>query len=340
MTTDSLWYGHHPLSRLLLPLSWLYRAVVSVRRHAYRQCWLPTRRLGVPVIVVGNLTVGGTGKTPLVLWLADFLRRQGFRPGIVTRGYAGARQGDGPRCVGAASDPFEMGDEAVLLARRSGCPVASGADRASAAQMLIDVDRCDMIVADDGLQHYRLERDIEILVVDAARGFGNGRCLPAGPLREPLRRLREADVTVCNGGPCVPGAMLMRLVPGRLVNLRRSEITCDLDDMRGRQVTGVAGIGNPRRFFALLRRHGIRVHERAYGDHHRFSSKDAATWGAGPVLMTEKDAVKCESFAAATHWYLPVEAELDDGLIEWLTNRLRGLKYGQEAARHSGVSPV
>jgi tetraacyldisaccharide 4'-kinase len=340
MTLEALWYRDHLLSYLLLPLSWLYCAVVWIRRRGYRWGWFQRRRLAVPVVVVGNLTVGGTGKTPLVLWLAGVLRRQGYRPGIVTRGYRGETQRPGPRIVTAASDPVEMGDEAVLLARRGDCPVAVAGDRAAAAQMLIDLHRCDIIVADDGLQHYRLQRDLEILVVDAERGFGNGRCLPAGPLREPLRRMREVDLTVCNGAPCLAGAVVMRLVPGRLVNLRNADVRCDLADFRDREVTAVAGIGNPGRFFTLLRRHGLKVRERPYRDHHRFMPQDAAAWPAGPVLMTEKDAVKCSGFAAAGHWYLPVEADLDESLVDWLTNRLTGLSDGQEAARHPGVPPV
>jgi tetraacyldisaccharide 4'-kinase len=340
VTPEAVWYRSHPLSSLLLPLSWIYCAAVWARRQAYRRGWLQSRRVAAPVIIVGNLTVGGTGKTPLVVWLTDALARLGYRPGIVTRGYGGAAGTAEPNEVTPVSDPSEVGDEAVLVARRSGCPVAASRDRVRAAEVLIEQHRCDIIVADDGLQHYRLQRDIEILVVDAGRGFGNGRCLPAGPLREPLGRLEEVDLTVCNGGGCLPGAAVMRLVPGRAINLKLAGTSCDLEDFRGRQVTAVAGIGNPARFFGLLRDHGIKVAEHPYRDHYRYGSKDAASWPAGPVLMTEKDAVKCEGFAAGNHWYVPVEANFDGTFLDRLTNRLKGLNHGQEAAGYPRVSPV
>ena len=237
---DSVWYGGHPLSRVLLPLSWLYCAAVGLRRLAYRREWLKSHRLPVPVILIGNLTVGGTGKTPLVLWVTDLLRRQGGKPGIITRGYGGKAY-DWPRSVTGDSDPFAVGDEPVLLARHSGCPVTAGPDRLAAGELLLANHECDMIVSDDGLQHYRLQRDLEILVVDGSRGFGNGHCLPAGPLREPAKRRREADLTVCNGGPCTDG-QVMELVPGRMVNLHDTEITRDLSELRRQRVTGVAGI--------------------------------------------------------------------------------------------------
>jgi tetraacyldisaccharide 4'-kinase len=336
---DEVWYHkrHHPLSYLLLPLTWLYCAVVRMRQIAYRRGWLVSRRLPIPVIVVGNLTVGGTGKTPLVLWLTHLMRQEGFRPGIVSRGYGGSGRAGAPRLVTPESDPFEVGDEAVLLAQRTPCPVAVCPDRVAAARMIAGHDGCDMIVADDGLQHYRLGRDIEILLVDGERGFGNGRCLPAGPLREPLARVQTVDRTICNGVRRLPGAASMRLMPGRLVNLGNADIDCELQAFRGRRVTAVAGIGNPARFFDLLRSYGMLVQEWRYPDHHRFSADDVASWPDGPVLMTEKDAVKCKGFAAATHWYLPVEAELDQDFAAWLTNRLRDLKHGQEAARHPGM---
>ncbi len=323
---EAIWYEGHPLSYPLLPLSWLFCALVLLRRVAYRRGWLKSRRLPVPVIVVGNLTVGGTGKTPLVLRLAEILRGQGRKPGIVTRGYGGSGS-EWPRLVSADSDPFEVGDEAVLLARRAGCPVAAGPDRIAAGEMLATTYGCDMIVSDDGLQHYRLQRDLEILVVDAYRGFGNGRCLPAGPLREPAARRYEVDLTVCNGGPC-PGGLVMQLSPGPLMNLVDRGLTRSLNDLRRQRVTAVAGIGNPERFFALLRNSGLHLDERAYRDHHPFSREEVASWPAGPVIMTEKDAVKCEVFARRNHWYLPVEACLDSGLESLLPDKLKSIGDG------------
>lgn len=307
-------------------MSWLYCAVVWFRRLAYSRGWLKSLRPAAPVIVVGNLTVGGTGKTPLVVWLTAFLRHRGYAPGIVTRGYGGRGTG-WPRLVTKDSDAVEVGDEPVLLARRSGCPVVAGPDRVAAAEILAATYGCDIIVSDDGLQHYRLQRNLEILVVDASRGFGNGRCLPAGPLREPASRRYEADLTVCNGGP-FPDGQVMELVPGRLISLDDQERFRDLSELRRQRVTAVAGIGNPERFFALLRRHGLHLDERPYPDHHLFSRAEVAAWPAGPVIMTEKDAVKCESFARRDHWYLPVAARLDGGFERLLSDKLEGIENG------------
>jgi tetraacyldisaccharide 4'-kinase len=193
--------------------------------------------------------------------------------------------------------------------------------------MLVADGGCDILVSDDGLQHYRLQRDLEILVVDGVRGFGNGLCLPAGPLREPAARRTEVDLTVCSGGPC-SGGQFMRLVAGRLVNLANPGVSRALSDLRRQRVTAVAGTGNPERFFALLRNHGLHLDERPYPDHHRFSVEDASSWPPGPVVMTEKDAVKCERFARPDHWYLPVEARMDGGFEGEVSDRLKGFADG------------
>jgi tetraacyldisaccharide 4'-kinase len=328
MTLEAIWYRRaHPVSLLLLPLSWIYCLAALARRGAYRLGWLRSDRLPVPVIVVGNLSVGGTGKTPAVLWLTELLRMYGWRPGIVLRGYGGSSP-TWPRRVATESDPRAVGDEAVLLARRSASPVAAGPDRVAAAALLLGEAGCDIIVSDDGLQHYRLQRDLELLVVDAARGFGNRRCLPGGPLREPVGRARRVDFVLCNGGPC-EGGERMELVPGPAVNLRDARLTRSLDDWRGQGVTAVAGIGNPARFFAMLRKAGLAVDERPYPDHYRFEPRDAEDWPAGPVLMTEKDAVKCAAFAGADHWYVPVEARVDAELERRILARVAGLARGQ-----------
>jgi len=323
---EAVWYGGHPLSYALLPLGWLYCGGVRLRRLAYRREWLHSRRLPVPVIVVGNLTVGGTGKTPLVLGISDLLRRRGYRPGILVRGYGGSGT-RWPRLVTGGDDPFEVGDESVLLARRGGCPVVAGADRVAAGELLLANSECDMIVSDDGLQHYGLRRDLEILLVDASRRFGNKRCLPAGPLREPETRRRTVDLILCNGGPC-PGGQVMRLVPGPLVALADQRITRDPGELRGQRVTAVAGIGNPDRFFACLRREGLHVDERPYPDHHPFRREDAASWPPGPVVMTEKDAVKCTGFARPDFWYLPVASRLPGEFEQLLLEKLKGIGDG------------
>lgn len=320
MRLETIWYGHHPVSHLLRPLSWLYRAVIWARCLAYRRHWLASHRLPVPVIVVGNLTVGGTGKTPLVIWLTSFLHERGIRPGVITRGYGGSA-GEWPRLVLPDSDPFVVGDEPVLLARRSGCPVVAGPDRVAAGEMLMRAGGCDMIVTDDGLQHYRLHRDLEILVVDGARGFGNGYCLPAGPLREPASRRKDVDLVLCNGGGC-PDGWVMSLIGERLFSLQDPSVTRELKSFRHTRVTAVAGIGNPDRFFTMLRKQGVQTEERPYRDHHRFTPEDAGTWPAGPVIMTEKDAVKCEGFAGSDHWYLTVEALMEADFEQRLLDRL------------------
>jgi tetraacyldisaccharide 4'-kinase len=326
MRPETIWYGGHWLAYPLLPLSWVYRFAVAARRTAYRRGWLETRRLPVPVIVVGNLTVGGTGKTPLVLWLASFLLGRGFRPGILSRGYGGTAR-DWPRLVPAQADPNELGDEGVLLARRGVCPVAAGPDRIAAGRLLLEEASCDIIVCDDGLQHYRLARDIEILVVDAARGLGNGYCLPAGPLREPGSRVSRVALRVCNGGNCF-GAERMDLVPGGLTSLRDATLVRPLSSLRRQRVTAVAGTGNPERFFTLLRSHGLHLDERPYPDHYRYGPGDAASWPPGPVVMTEKDAVKCLPFAGRDHWFLPVDAQLGAGFERQISEELKGLENG------------
>lgn len=327
MDPTPIWYGRHPLGLLLLPLSWLYCLVARVRRLAYRAGWLASVRLPVPVVVVGNLTVGGTGKTPAVLCLAGLLRARGWTPAIITRGYGGRAAG-WPRLVPPGADPALFGDEPVLLAKRSGCPVVAGPDRVAAARLALGLAGVDILLADDGLQHYRLARDIEIAVVDGVRGFGNGRCLPAGPLREPRGRAGSVDFVLSNGG-ARGGGYRMALVPGPAVNLLEPDLTRPIADFAGERVLAVAGIGHPERFFAMLRGLGIRIRPRAYPDHHPFSASDVSGWPTGPVLMTEKDAVKCARVAAgADHWYIPVEVELEPAFLDRLVARLEALRDG------------
>jgi tetraacyldisaccharide 4'-kinase len=334
-----LWYGPpHPLSTALVPLSWLYCGVAQVRHYSYRRGWLRRVRLPVPVVVVGNITVGGTGKTPLVLWLAQWLKDRGHRPGILTRGYGGSAR-DWPQRVLAHSDPAELGDEPVLLARRSGCPVVAGPDRIADGLVLAADLGCDILVSDDGLQHYRLARDIEIAVVDGRRGLGNRRCLPAGPLREPPARLSQVDLVACTGSGCTQGHHI-DLVAGTAVNLADPGQTRALGAWCGQPLTAVAGIGNPGRFFALLRSAGLDPTERIYPDHHPFQPADARSWGSGQVLMTEKDAVKCGAFARPNHWYLPVEARPTAAFAASIEQRLEDLIRGQKAVGHPGLPPV
>jgi tetraacyldisaccharide 4'-kinase len=262
-------------------------------------------RVSAPVIVIGNLSVGGTGKTPLVCWLVTRLTEMGFRPGVVTRGYGGSSTN--VRLIGPGDDPDIVGDEPILLARRTGAPVAIGRDRPEASQLLVNTG-CDVVVSDDGLQHYALARECEIVVIDGDRRFGNGWLLPAGPLRESPGRLAGADAVVVNGGRAmVEGALCMRLEAKCATALVGSTVKA-LDEFAGQSVHAVAGIGNPERFFNMLRSHGIEVIGHALPDHARFQAADISFDDQRPVLMTEKDAVKCAPLAGPRHWYVPVTA--------------------------------
>ena len=336
MSPESLWYSRSRLALALLPLAGLFRLAVQLRRSAYRHGWLKVHRLPVPVVVVGNISVGGTGKTPLVVWLAHFLAQAGYSPGIVTRGYGG-RAESWPQLVRPDSDPSRVGDEAVLLARRCACPVVAGPNRPKAAARLIEEQGCDLILADDGLQHYALARDIEIAVTDGVRRHGNGWCLPAGPLREPVQRLERVDLRVCNGGTPAAGEIAVALAPGDMVNLVQPSLSQPLAALRGEKVHAVAGIGYPERFFELLREAGLEVIAHPFRDHHAFAAEDIDFADDLPVLMTEKDAVKCRPFARPRHWYLPVEAQPDPALGAALLDLLRLSSFkrnthGQEAA--------
>jgi tetraacyldisaccharide 4'-kinase len=276
--------------------------------------------LPVPVIIVGNITLGGTGKTPLVIWLVHFLVKAGYRPGIVTRGYGGTRR-NGPIGVGIDFDPAEVGDEPVLLARRSGVPVVVDTDRPRGARFLIRQYSCDVVVSDDGLQHYALQRDFEIALIDGARRLGNGRCLPAGPLREPAPRLRSVDALIVNGPP-QEGEWGMTLVAMGFQRVGELQTLAPVSQFRGQRVHAVAGIAHPQRFFEQLRRLGLEVIEHPFPDHHPYQSEDLRFNDALEIIMTEKDAVKCERLEGMRAWFLPVEAQSDARLGELVLRRL------------------
>ena len=311
------WYGKGHVPWWTWPLAGLYGTLTALRRMLYRIGVLRRVCLPVPVIVIGNLTAGGTGKTPLTIALAAELRGRGFRPGVVSRGHGGSRRES--MLLGETPGPAVVGDEPCLI-RASGVPVAVGRDRPAAAQLLLAAG-CDVLIADDGLQHYRLARDVEICVIDGVRRFGNGHLLPAGPLREPLRRLDRVDLRVCNGGEAQAGEHPMRLVGGEAVSLDGARAQ-PLTSFAGQRVHAVAAIGNPARFFASLSAAGIEVIEHAFPDHHAFIATDLAFGDALPVLMTDKDAVKCRAFALLHWWRVPVRAELPVAFFEAVVARL------------------
>lgn len=315
---ESAWYGTARAPWWTGPLSWLYGGIVALRRLLYRLGVLRSERLSVPVIVIGNLSVGGTGKTPLTIALAEALRERGRTPGVVSRGYGGTQTL--PVLLNASPDPAQVGDEPCLI-RASGVPVAVGRDRPAAAKLLIEAG-CDVVIADDGLQHYALARDLEICVIDGVRRFGNGRLLPAGPLREPMSRLQRVDYRVCNGGVVAPGDIPMEL-RGATVRALFDDHAKPLSDFAGQTVHAVAAIGNPARFFASLRGQGLEVIEHPFADHHAFVAGDLSFDDGKPVLMTEKDAVKCRALAQAHWWSVPVRAVLPPDFLDDVEARVR-----------------
>jgi tetraacyldisaccharide 4'-kinase len=330
-----LWYGKARGAPLLAPLAWLYGALLILRRRAFELHLLRRHGVGCPVVVVGNLTVGGTGKTPLVAWLARQLQAQGFQVGIVSRGY-GSRARTA-RLVATNAAWEEVGDEPLLLAQNTGCMTAVGADRVAVGRLL-SARGMNVIVSDDGLQHLRLAADCRLVVVDGERLFGNGRLLPAGPLREPVAELQKADAVIVNGATlsAIPldsehaltaPLIAMQLVPGAAVAVAGGARRA-LETFRGARVHAVAGIGNPARFFRELGACGIDVIEHPFADHHALVASDLEFGDDLPVLMTEKDAVKCRGFANARLWYVPVTAHLSDAHSELLLARVMNCLKG------------
>lgn len=330
------WGRKSPLAWLLWPLSLLMRVVVGLRRQLYARGILMSGRLPVPLVVVGNIHVGGVGKTPLTLYLLQALREAGWRPGVISRGYGRASQD--VRVVSASSSAADCGDEPLLVHVRSGCPVVVGRDRLSAGRLLLQqFPDTDLIISDDGLQHYRLQRDIELCVLDGLRGWGNGFLLPAGPLREPPSRLRSVSALIVHGdAQALPGCPAdapcfhMHLQPGEFYRLQSPQQRLSVADLQGRHLLAVAGIGSPERFFNTLRQLGLQFDERPFADHHQFSADDLRT-DADIILMTEKDAVKCRGLDSAKIVVLPVSAAVHPDLGGWLVNHPR-LHHGRKTA--------
>lgn len=322
---EQLWYGNHRLSTLLLPLSWLYSLFMKIRHVAYTIGILPKRRVGVPVIVVGNITVGGTGKTPLIIWLCNYLKKQGHRPGVISRGYGG-RTSRRPQQVRPDSHPSLVGDEPVLIAQRTHCPVAVSPNRYLAASELLKHTDCDVLLCDDGLQHLAMDRDLEIAVIDGDRRFGNGRCLPAGPLREPVDRLATVDMVV-GTGKAGKNEFLMQYVYEDLRSIDEQKTT-SIDYFRNSTVHAISAIGNPVRFHTYLRSHNIKLIKHEFTDHHLFTESDLQFGDDFPIIMTEKDAVKSRDFNISNMWYLPINAELTEAFHYRLFNLMKELFNG------------
>lgn len=315
---QNIWYGGSSLRWLLLPFSWIYSAVITCRRFLYAAGLLRSARVSVPVIIVGNITTGGTGKTPLTIWLAQQLSERGYKPGIICRGYRGM-VGRNPVAATSDSDPAVVGDEAVMIANRSECPVVVHPDRVAAARLAIELG-ANVIVSDDGLQHYRLGRHFEIAVVDGARGFGNRQLLPAGPLREPVSRLNTIDQVLVQLEAEGSQNLLhrssdrppveFRLAASAICSLDNSDIR-DIGDFAGTRAHAIAGIGNPERFFRLLEASGIDLIRHALPDHADITPQDLEFDDDYDVLMTEKDAVKCRRLDTSNCWYVPVDVGIN-----------------------------
>lgn len=324
------WRTYNLWHLILLPLSWVFHAIVLFRKHLYQTGVLKSYSLTVPVIVVGNINVGGTGKTPLVIYLVETLRAIGLNPGVISRGY-GVKSSQ-VRAVSESDDASRVGDEPLLVKRRLGCPVYVHANRVLAGQTLLNENPdCDIIISDDGLQHYRLQRAYEIVVIDAKNGFGNGALFPAGPLREPVTRLKTVDAIVTNGeymGPQIFSRWYghkvfeMQLQAESFYNLQNAHLTCEAKDFSTKKIFAIAGIGNPDRFFRELQMLGLRFKHRRFPDHHRFVQEDFDKIRADAIVMTEKDAVKCQSFAKPNFWVLPISATLDDAFMLRMFDKL------------------
>lgn len=307
---DSMWYGQRPIALAFVPLSWLFFVIIKIRKLLYTKGWKTSMKVAAPVIIVGNITVGGTGKTPLVIWLAQLLEKAGYRPGIISRGYKGIAS-SWPQQAREDSDSRVVGDEAKILAKRAGCPVAVGPDRAKSAQALIERHGCDVIVSDDGLQHYAIQRDIEIAIIDGERRYGNSFLLPAGPLREPVERLSTVDMVVCNG-LASSGEFPLRVEGKVAFNVNDETLTKPLEEFKGQSVHAVAGLGNPSRFFSHLKKFGILFESHIFSDHYAYTSNDISFADDKLVMMTEKDAVKCTDIASDNCWYVPIRAQMTE----------------------------
>jgi tetraacyldisaccharide 4'-kinase len=327
MKQPKFWQQKNLWSFLLLPFSLIYYLIISLRSFCYRSKIFRTRKFPVPVIVVGNITVGGVGKTPLVIWLIDFLRQHSFNPGVVSRGYCG-RLNKRAILVTEDSNAYDVGDEPLMIVKRTACKMVISQNRCLAVKTLLAAaSDCDIVISDDGLQHYALGRDIEIAVIDSGRLFGNGYLLPAGPLREPVKKLQSVGFVVENFGEnkreASNGKYAMWFNTLFLQNLKNKEQKKDVTDFVGvSKIHAVAGVGNPQKFFNFLRKSGLRFEEHIFPDHYFYKPQDLSFGDDAIVIMTEKDAVKCRQLANDNFWFLRISAELEkrfgDDLLELL----------------------
>jgi tetraacyldisaccharide 4'-kinase len=314
------WYNPKPWGWLLWPFAQVFSSLVSLRRFCYRKNIFNVYHASVPVIIIGNITVGGTGKTPLVMYFAKLLQQQGYNPGIITRGYKGKIRT--AALVHPNADPLLVGDEAVLMAKDCSCPVMISKNRSIGVQALVQHHKVDIILSDDGLQHYALGRDIEIAVIDGQRRFGNGYSLPMGPLREMPSRLNSVDLTVVNGSD-------MNIICDGAYMLQDRDKSVALDSLVGKTVHAIAGIGNPQQYFKQLREFGIIIIEHVFPDHYFFRAQDITFADALPVLMTEKDAVKCRAFAKPQHWVVSTRVVVADTIVNKFGDLVKGVLNGR-----------
>lgn len=325
-TLTKIHYSKSLVSLLLLPLSAVFLLISFIRKTLYQFNFLKSFKLKIPVIVVGNITSGGTGKTPLIIYLANELKKNGYRPGIISRGYGSKTEG--VMEVSQKSDVAEAGDEPMLIQKHTHLPVFVSKDRVLAAKALVKkYAKTDVILSDDGIQHYRLRRDLEVLVIDGTRKFGNGYLLPAGPLREFRSKLKTVDAIVCNHKKVIDGSYLMKYKGHFLINLKTNK-KIHLNNLSLKNIHAIAGIGNPDRFFDYLKTFNIVFNSSAFQDHYKFSKKDFRDMNDKNIIMTEKDAVKCQKFSRNNFWYLPVIAEVDSKFTNVILKKLRYINHG------------
>ncbi len=325
---NKIWYEDVYIATWFTAVNMLFVDAVRFRKFLYRLGIFQQTKLPVPVIIIGNLTVGGTGKTPVVLSIAQYLQQQGYNIGIISRGYGGNSNKEA-RLVTANSSTQQVGDEAIMLYKNLKCPIAVSSQRVQAAELILNTHACEILLSDDGLQHYALQRDIEILVIDGERRFGNGYCLPFGPLREPAERTQTVDFILLNGGTIEDQEIPLTTHINTAVNLKTAA-TKPLTELTAQPYHALAGIGNPNKFFQALAAYAPAYKNHIFPDHHKFTNTDINFNDLKPILMTEKDAVKCSAFATEQHWFVPLKTELPEHFFQQLLTLLKSKTHGHK----------